>query len=162
MTTSRRSPPPSRSFRSVGWKPSPSSNAAGVYKCQKYLLYDYLHKIGSFLCEEVSRDRRFWPLRPSPGVKQEFRGAENWSEAALVAREIKLRKDANKALETHAPFDARGPHSVLPRSGERTWVTRLTSHRLARRCVLVSDRTTPSAQTKSAPSEKSELGVSFG
>ena len=43
-------------------------NAAGVYKCQKDLLYDYLHKIGSFLREEVSRDRRFWPLRPSPGA----------------------------------------------------------------------------------------------
>ncbi|CAE7761843.1 unnamed protein product, partial [Symbiodinium sp. KB8] len=76
-------------------------NSAGVYKCQKDLLYDYLHKIGSFLRDEVSRDRRFWPLRPSPGVKQEFRGVENWSEAALVAREITLRKDANKALESH-------------------------------------------------------------
>ena len=76
-------------------------NSAGVYKCQKDLLYDYLHKIGSFLCDEVSRDRRFWPLRPSPGVQQEFRGVENWSEAALVAREITLRKDANKALESH-------------------------------------------------------------
>ena len=43
-------------------------NAAGVYKCQKDLLYDYLHKIGSSLGEEVSRDRRFWPLRPSPGA----------------------------------------------------------------------------------------------
>ena len=40
-------------------------NAAGVYKCQKNLLYDFLHKIGSFLREEVSRDRRFWPLQPS-------------------------------------------------------------------------------------------------
>ena len=48
-------------------------NAAGVYKCQKDLLYDHLRKIGSFLREEVSRDRRFWPLRPSPGVQQEFR-----------------------------------------------------------------------------------------
>eukprot|EP00439_Symbiodinium_sp_Y106_P023279 s6151_g2.t2 len=78
-------------------------NAAGVYKCQKDLLYDYLplRKIGSFLREEVSRDLRFWPLRPSPGVQQEFRSVENWSEAALVAREITLRKDANKALETH-------------------------------------------------------------
>ena len=76
-------------------------NSAGVYKCQKDLLYDYLHKIGSFLRDEVSRDRRFWPLRPSPGVKQEFRGVENLSEAALVAREITLRKDANKALESH-------------------------------------------------------------
>ncbi|CAE7883936.1 unnamed protein product [Symbiodinium microadriaticum] len=71
-------------------------NSAGVY-----LLYDYLHKIGSFLRDEMSRDRRFWPLRPSPGVKQEFRGVENWSEAALVAREITLRKDANKAVESH-------------------------------------------------------------
>ena len=43
-------------------------NSAGVYKCQKDLLYDYLHKIGPFLRDEVSRDRRFWPLRPSPGV----------------------------------------------------------------------------------------------
>ena len=76
-------------------------NSAGVYKCQKDLLYDYLHKIGPFLRDEMSRDRRFWPLRPSPGVKQEFRGVENWSEAALVAREITLRKDANKALESH-------------------------------------------------------------
>ena len=32
-------------------------NAAGVYKCQKDLLYDYLHKIGSFLREEVSLQR---------------------------------------------------------------------------------------------------------
>ncbi|CAE7786512.1 unnamed protein product, partial [Symbiodinium necroappetens] len=56
-------------------------NSAGVYKCQKDLLYDYLRKIGSFLRDEVSRDRRFWPLRPSPGVKQEFRGVENWKAA---------------------------------------------------------------------------------
>ncbi|CAE7912102.1 unnamed protein product, partial [Symbiodinium sp. KB8] len=32
-------------------------NSAGVYKCQKDLLYDYLHKIGPFLRDEVSRDR---------------------------------------------------------------------------------------------------------
>ena len=89
-------------FQEVFWLEAFTElNSAGVYKCQKDLLYDYLHKIGSFVRDEVSRDRRFWPLRPSPGVKQEFRGVEIWSEATLVAREITLRKDANKALESH-------------------------------------------------------------
>ena len=54
-------------------------NAAGVYKCQKDLLYDYLHKIGSYLRDEVSRDRRFWPWKPAPGIQQEFRGVESCS-----------------------------------------------------------------------------------
>ena len=105
-------------------------NAAGVYKCQKDLLYDYLplRKIGSFLREEVSRDLRFWPLRPSPGVQQEFRSVENWSEAALVAREITLRKDANKALETHhTSTEARqpkGPKNAKNQGGGSSDATR--------------------------------------
>ena len=80
-------------FQEVFWLEALAElNSAGVYKCQKDLLYDYLHKIGSFVRDEVSRDRRFWPLRPSPGVKQEFRGVEIWSEATLVAREITLAR----------------------------------------------------------------------
>ena len=59
----------------VSWLEAlPELNAAGVYKSQKDLLYDYLHKIGSFLRDELSRDRRFWPLRPSPAVKQDRQG----------------------------------------------------------------------------------------
>ncbi|OLP82682.1 hypothetical protein AK812_SmicGene36642 [Symbiodinium microadriaticum] len=40
----------------VSWLEAlPELNAAGVYKSQKDLLYDYLHKIGSFLRDELSR-----------------------------------------------------------------------------------------------------------
>ena len=48
----------------VGWLEALTDlNAAGVHKCQKDLMYDYLHKVGSYLREESSKDKRFWPLQ---------------------------------------------------------------------------------------------------
>ncbi|CAE7778267.1 unnamed protein product, partial [Symbiodinium pilosum] len=53
-------------------------NAAGAYKCQKDLLYDYLHN----LRDEASGDRRFWPLRPTPVVKQALEAHHTSTEDA--------------------------------------------------------------------------------
>ena len=81
-------------------------NAAGVYKCQKDLrlpAQDWVVPPRRGLARSA-----ILPWKPAPGIQQEFRGVESWSEAALVAREITLRKDANKALEaSHNTAEAR-------------------------------------------------------
>ena len=74
-------------------------NAAGVDKCQKDLLYDYLHKI------------RAPPRRGLARSAISNKSFEGWKagEAALVVCEITLRKDANKALEaSYNTAEARG------------------------------------------------------
>ena len=67
-------------------------NAAGVHKFQKDLLYDYLHKLGSYLREEVSKDKRFWPIKPAPGITQEFRAVE--TSASTAATRVTRKRSA--------------------------------------------------------------------
>ena len=148
-------------------------NAAGAYKCQKDLLYDYLHN----LRDEASGDRRFWPLRPTPVVKQALEAHHTSTEDA-PPQGPKRAKGPTHTTQAQVALPSTGigekrkdcnnpGHITLlcPQSGGETWGIRgaprgISAHRHSLQLMLRwASRTAPPAAIPWPLRTKTVLGA---
>jgi hypothetical protein len=91
---------------------------AGISKPDRELHLGYIRKLGGELQRHVLSDMRFWP--PGSGAQGEWRKAETWQEAAILAKEFVASKINAKIFVESTYAIQEEPETVLYQDSGKT------------------------------------------